>query len=193
MPIGMPLGRLVTGTLPSTQIWQRTMAKSVELIGMYDDVYDVDGKLDELELFTEVNHNIDILPHQGKWINDLFKRYLVELRWYHSGYQPTLEEYLRNTFVTVAGPIVALYAYIYIANPINKEDLEFIEDFSDIIRLAYEIFRISDDYGTCGPEQAKGDVPSSVQCYMSDAGVSEGVSYERAHEEFDEEEMVANK
>lgn len=81
-------------------------------------------------------------------INDLFKRYLVEARWYNSRYQPTLEEYLGNTFVTVAGPIVALYAYIYTANPIKKEELKFIENFSDIIRLAYEIFRISDDYGT---------------------------------------------
>ncbi|WOG85181.1 hypothetical protein DCAR_0104369 [Daucus carota subsp. sativus] len=102
------------------------------------------------------DHNIDILPHQRKW------RYLVEARWYNSRYQPTLEEYLGNTFVTVAGPIVALYAYIYTANPIKKEELEFIENFSDIIRLAYEIFRISDDYGTSAPEQARGDVPSSV-------------------------------
>lgn len=74
----------------------------------------------------------------------------MEARWYHSGYQPKLEEYLGNTFVTVAGPIVALYAYIYTANPIKKEELEFIENFSDIIRLAYEVFRISDDYGTSG-------------------------------------------
>lgn len=74
----------------------------------------------------------------------------MEARWYHDGYQPTLEEYLGNTFVTVAGPIVALYAYIYTANPIKQEELEFIENFSDIIRLEYEVFRISDDYGTSG-------------------------------------------
>ncbi|KAL8107951.1 hypothetical protein AgCh_024383 [Apium graveolens] len=205
---------LAASSDPQHRSCREAMAKSVELIGVYDDVYDVYGTLEELELFTAVverwditamkelpdymklcfqswynfvnetsydilrDHNIDILPHQRKWINDLFKRYLKEARWYHSGYQPTLEEYLGNTFVTVAGPIVALYAYIYTANPIKIEELEFIENYSDIIRLAYEIFRISDDYGTSGPEQARGDVPSSVQCYMSDAGVTEEVSRE---------------
>ena len=72
----------------------------------------------------------------------------MEARWYYTGYQPTLEEYLRNGFVSIGGPAVMLYAYIGTADPIRKEELEFIEDFPDIVRLACEVFRLSDDYGT---------------------------------------------
>ncbi|KAK1368610.1 Limonene synthase [Heracleum sosnowskyi] len=124
------------------------------------------------------DHNIDTFPHQKKWFNDLFERYIVEARWYNSGYQPTLEEYLKNGFVSIGGPIVVLYSYICTEDPIKKEDLEFIEDLPDIVRLACEIFRLSDDYGTSSAELKRGDVPSSIQCYMSDTGVSEEVSRE---------------
>ncbi|KAK1368616.1 Limonene synthase [Heracleum sosnowskyi] len=112
------------------------------------------------------DHNIDTFPHQKKWFNDLFERYIVEARWYNSGYQPTLEEYLKNGFVSIGGPIVVLYSYICTEDPIKKEDLEFIEDLPDIVRLACEIFRLSDDYGTSSAELKRGDVPSSIQCYM---------------------------
>ncbi|KAK1366139.1 hypothetical protein POM88_041719 [Heracleum sosnowskyi] len=77
----------------------------IELIGVYDDVYDIYGTLDELECFTDV---------------------------------------------------------------VEKEEIEFIQDRPDIVRLAYEILRLTDDYGTTSAELKRGDVPSSIQCYMSD-------------------------
>ncbi|KAL1834204.1 hypothetical protein ACET3Z_003855 [Daucus carota] len=199
---------------PHHKYGREVLTKIIELIGVYDDVYDIYGTLDELELFTDVtkrwdvnalnelpdymklcflslnnlvndttydilkDQNVDVLTNQRKWYNDLFERYIVEARWYYTGYQPTLEEYLRNGFVSIGGPAVMLYAYIGTADPIRKEELEFIEDFPDIVRLACEVFRLSDDYGTTSDEQARGDVPSSVMCYMSDAGVSEEVSRE---------------
>lgn len=78
----------------------------------------------------------------------LFKRYIVEARWYHGGYQATFEEHLRNGFVSSAGPITGLYSYICSTNPVKEEVMEFIAELPDIVRLTYEIFRLSDDYGT---------------------------------------------
>ena len=34
------------------------------------------------------------------------------------------------------------------ANLIKEDVMEFIVELPDIVRLAYEIFRLSDDYGT---------------------------------------------
>ncbi|KAL8107949.1 hypothetical protein AgCh_024381 [Apium graveolens] len=201
----------ITGE-PHHRYCREVLTKIIELTCVYDDVYDIYGTPDELELFTDVverwdlnavkelpeymklcflslinvvnettyeilkDHNIDTFPHQKKWFNDLFERYIVEARWYNSGYQPTLEEYLKNGFVSIAGPIVVLYSYICTTDPIKKEDLEFIEGLPDIVRLACEIFRLTDDYGTSSAELKRGDVPSSIQCYMSDTGVTEEVS-----------------
>ncbi|KAK1368454.1 (+)-delta-cadinene synthase [Heracleum sosnowskyi] len=119
---------------------------------------------------------IDILSHQRKWWIELFKHQLVEARWYHGGHQPTMEEYLSNGLVSIAGPIGILYSYICTEDPIKKEEVEFIEGLPDIVRLACEIFRLADDYGTSSAELERGDVPSSIQCYMLDAGVSEEVA-----------------
>ena len=78
----------------------------------------------------------------------MFKHQLVESRWYHGGHQPTMKEYLSNGFVTIGGPIGVLYSYICTADLIKKEEIEFIEGLPDIVRLACEILRLADDYGT---------------------------------------------
>lgn len=59
-----------------------------------------------------------------------------------------MEEYLSNGLVSIAGPIGVLYSYICTEDPIRKEEVEFIEGLPDIVRLACEIFRLADDYGT---------------------------------------------
>ena len=76
------------------------------------------------------------------------KCYLVEARWYHAGYKPTLEEYLENGKVSIAMPIVMILSYICSANPIKKEELEFLEDMPDMLNLSGKLCRIIDDYGT---------------------------------------------
>ncbi|WOG85182.1 hypothetical protein DCAR_0104370 [Daucus carota subsp. sativus] len=45
---------MVASSDPQHRSCREAMAKSVELIGVYDDVYDVYGTLEELELFTNV-------------------------------------------------------------------------------------------------------------------------------------------
>lgn len=72
----------------------------------------------------------------------------MEARWFHSGYKPTFDEFMSNGLVSITGPIIAIQTYIFTSNPIRKEDMEFIEGLPDVLRLASEIFRLSDDFGT---------------------------------------------
>ncbi|KAK1368453.1 (+)-delta-cadinene synthase [Heracleum sosnowskyi] len=123
-----------------------------------------------------MEQNIDVLPQLSKSWTDLLKTYLVEARWFHSGYKPTFDEFMSNGLVSITGPIIAIQTYIFTSNPIRKEDMEFIEGLPDFLRLASEIFRLSDDFGTSSNELKRGDVPKSIQCYMMDAGVSEEVA-----------------
>lgn len=120
--------------------------------------------------------NVDVLPHLKKALIDLVKCYLVEARWYHSGYKPTLEEYLENGKVSIAIPIVTIQSYICSANPIKKEAIEFLESMPDILHSSGILCRIVDDYGTSSDELARGDVPKSIQCYMFHNGTSEEVA-----------------
>ncbi|KAK1391710.1 (+)-delta-cadinene synthase [Heracleum sosnowskyi] len=125
-----------------------------------------------------MEQNIDVLPQLKKSWTDLLKVYLVEARWYHSGHQPTFDEFLSNGLVSITGPIIAIQSYIFTSNPIKKEEMDYIEELPKFLELASEIFRLSDDYGTSSNELKRGDVPKSIQCYMMDTGVSEEVARE---------------
>ncbi|KAF8096411.1 hypothetical protein N665_0309s0037 [Sinapis alba] len=110
---------------------RRIMTIINALITIIDDIYDIYGTLEELELFTamvdnwnvnrlddlpeymrlcflvlynEINgigcdilkhKNINVIPFLKKSWADLCKAYLVEAKWYKSGYKPSVEEYMQ--------------------------------------------------------------------------------------------------
>ncbi|KAL4595818.1 hypothetical protein ACB092_12G119200 [Castanea dentata] len=179
------------------------------LIVTVDDVYDVYGTLDELELFTdaidrwEINamdqlpdymkicflilYNFvnemafDPLKEQGFHIirylkkawSDLCKSYLLEAKWYHNGYIPSLAEYLENAWISVSTPVILMHAYFMVTNPITKEALDCLEEYPKIFYWSSMILRLTDDLGTSTSELKRGDVPKSIQCYMNETGASE--------------------
>ncbi|RVW71184.1 (-)-alpha-terpineol synthase [Vitis vinifera] len=187
---------------------RRMLTKLISLITTIDDVYDVYGTLDELELFTDAvdrwdtnameqlpqymkicflalynftnetaydvlkEHDLNIISYLRKAWADLSKSYLVEAKWYHEGYMPSLQEYINNAMISISGPLTLVHAYFFITNPMT-EALGCLERFRDIIRWSSTIFRLSDDLGTSSDELKRGDVPKSIQCYMYETSASE--------------------
>ncbi|KAK8969311.1 hypothetical protein KSP40_PGU008472 [Platanthera guangdongensis] len=132
---------------PKFWICRKGLARICCFITTIDDVYDVYGTLDELELFTEVVDKwefsaLELLPDymktclillfntmneiasinstvQGSYVlsylrqswADLCKAFLIEARWYHTGYTPTLNEYLENAWVSVSSNVLLAFAY----------------------------------------------------------------------------------
>ncbi|KAL6327456.1 hypothetical protein AAG906_019769 [Vitis piasezkii] len=173
---------------------RRMLTKLISLITTIDDVYDVYGTLDELELFTDAvdrwdinaieqlpqymkicflalynftnetaydvlkEHDLNIISYLRKAWADLSKSHLVEAKWYHEGYMPSLQEYINNALISVSGPL-------------TLEALGCLERYHDIIRWSSIIFRFSDDLGTSSLK--RGDAPKSIQCYMHETGASE--------------------
>ncbi|TXG47887.1 hypothetical protein EZV62_027181 [Acer yangbiense] len=158
---------------------RRILTKFGALITTIDDVYDVYGTLEELELFTDA------------WAN-LCKAYLLEAKWYYSGYIPTLEEYIENAWVSISAPVMLVHAYFSITNnSITKEDLEYLEEYPNIIRCSSMVFRLADDLGTSSMK--RGDVPKSIQCYMHETGASEEEAREHIQGLINETWLKMNK
>ncbi|XP_056158426.1 terpene synthase 10-like [Syzygium oleosum] len=115
------------------------LTKITSMITLIDDVYDVFGTLEELELLIDIverwditnidklpptirtsflalfnttnNVGLEILKEQGlnpipyirkMWANEC-RAHLKEAKWYHEGYNPTLEEYLPTSDEMVRG------------------------------------------------------------------------------------------
>ncbi|KAG6675448.1 hypothetical protein I3842_15G102200 [Carya illinoinensis] len=143
---------------------RRMLAKLGALVTVIDDVYDVYGTLEELELFTDAIERF--------WA-DICKSYLLEAKWFYNGYTPSLQEYLENGWMTITIANLLVHCYFFITNPITKEALDSLEEYPDIIRLSSLIVRLADDLGTSTDELKRGDNPKSIQCYMNDTGASE--------------------
>ncbi|KAJ0480809.1 putative R-linalool synthase [Helianthus annuus] len=195
--------------LPQFSLGRRNLTKVNALVTTIDDVYDVYGTLDELELFTDVISRWDvnaiqvlpdymkicflgfyntvneiayntmiksrilILPYLKKAWGDLCKSYLVEARWYDSGYTPTLEEYLDNAFVSISSPLVLMHIKFSTSFGSTEEIQQWLEESENIVHHAALIFRLADDLGTSSDEMERGDIPKSIQCYMHESGATE--------------------
>ncbi|XP_078149747.1 monoterpene synthase 8, chloroplastic-like [Carex rostrata] len=188
------------------------------MITTIDDIYDVYGSLDELEIFTNaIQHwdvtaaeglpenfrmcilalfnmvedrgsevlkekGLNVIPYLRRAWKDLCKAYIVEARWYHNGYAPTLEEYLENAWVSISGHIAFSYAYC-INHYITAKDLEhFSSGYPDIVRYSCMNLRLYDDLATSTDELERGDNDKSIQCYMRDNGVTESVARQEIKE-----------
>ncbi|OVA03032.1 Terpene synthase [Macleaya cordata] len=201
---------------PHFRYCRTEMTKVNCLIITIDDIYDIYGTLDELQLFTDAverwdidaisqlpyymklcfsalyntinqiaydtlnEKNFDISPYLKKAWADQCKAFLVEAKWYNSGYIPTLEEYMNNALVTAGGPLILLHSYLLIeSQEITTEALKcFLESKSSLIRWSSLILRLTDDLATSTAEIQRGDVSKSIQCYMHETGASEEVARE---------------
>ncbi|XP_074565101.1 monoterpene synthase 8, chloroplastic-like [Curcuma longa] len=202
---------------PEHWSFREAQTKGNCFVTMIDDVYDVYGTLDELELFTRVvdrwdinaidqlpdymkilflalfntinddgykvmkEKGLDVIPYLKRSWADLCKAYLVEAKWYHRGYKPTLNEYLDNTWISISGPAIFTNAYC-MAGDLTKQDLERFSQYPAIAKPSSMLGRLYNDLATSTAEIERGDVPKSIQCCMHERGVSEGVAREQVKE-----------
>ncbi|KAI8011499.1 putative terpene synthase 9 [Camellia lanceoleosa] len=125
------------------------------------------------------NHGLDVLSYiKEQWTN-LCRSYLVEARWFYSGYTPTLDEYLDNSWTSVGGPAAITHAYLMLGFPLTLDSLDGLKISSDTIYWASLITRLSDDLGTSKDEIERGDVAKSIHCCMIKEGVSEEEARDR--------------
>ncbi|CAK8534682.1 unnamed protein product [Lathyrus sativus] len=192
---------------PEFEYFRKILTKANALITIIDDIYDVYGTLEELELFTEAIerwdlNDIDSLPYYMKicyftlynfvnevetsnkigcsitpylkkeWTN-LCKSYLIEAKWFHSGYTPTFEEYIENAWISISAPLMLIHAYFVIPHSFTQEDLVCLEENNNIIRYSAMILRLANDLGTSKREIETGDIPKSIQYYMNESEASE--------------------
>ncbi|XXG69538.1 hypothetical protein AAC387_Pa06g2380 [Persea americana] len=119
------------------------------------------------------DQGINIIPHLHKVWADFCKAMLVESKWYYSGYKPSLEEYLNNAWVSSSGPVILVHALLLSKQTISTQLLDGLDKSPDLIRWPSMIFRLCNDLGTYKDEKVRGDAPSSIDCYMKEANVSE--------------------
>ncbi|XP_054778344.1 probable terpene synthase 2 [Prosopis cineraria] len=170
---------------PQFSIARMLAGKLVAIIAVLDDTYDVYGKLEELEPFTEAIHRWDIgliksLPECMKVVFEAIinsaNAYLMEAKWCHEHCVPSYEEYKDNGAVSTTCPLL-ISSFLGLGNLATKEVFEWLATHPKIIGTMSTIGRLLDDMATHKLEQERKHVASGVECCMKQFGVSE----EEAH------------
>ncbi|XVF07395.1 hypothetical protein REPUB_Repub06bG0135200 [Reevesia pubescens] len=126
------------------------------------------------------DHRFDILPYiKDQWVCHTRSMH-VEARWYHGGYIPTLDEYLKNGCISIGIPVGLTYAFFGVLAEDSKSQHNFPLQLSDsgLFYLPPLVVRLLDDVNTSKLEMEKEKTTNSIQCYM----IQEGVSQEEARD-----------
>ncbi|KAL9668852.1 hypothetical protein QQ045_006392 [Rhodiola kirilowii] len=115
----------------------------------------------------------DVTPYVKKSWEILSSVYMKEARWFHSGYKPSLDEYMSNAWISVGVPFAFLHVHLFDTSLLLEKQLQYLEINPDILKWSCIIFRLCDDLGTSSTEMMRGDTPKAIQCYMNDTGASE--------------------
>ena len=106
-------------------------------------------EFDQIQIVIIVIHTI-----KKKQINcvlqwgDLCSAYAKEAEWYHTGYKPTMEEYINVAWVSISAPLILTHVFYLVSNPIEKEAAESVRNYNDIIRYSSMVLRLANDLGT---------------------------------------------
>nr|UFQ06454.1 alpha-farnesene synthase [Zanthoxylum ailanthoides] len=117
-----------------------------------------------------------ILPHLRKVWADFCKALLVEAKWQKNGYSPSLQEYLSNAWISSSGTVLSVYSFFSIMNEVNEETANFLELNKDLLYNSSLIIRLCNDLGTSAAELERGDVASSILCFMLEMNTSEEIA-----------------
>ncbi|KAK6135671.1 hypothetical protein DH2020_030588 [Rehmannia glutinosa] len=109
-----------------------------------------------------------IIPHLRKSWADLFRTYLQEAKWYSKGYTPKLEEYMNTAWISISAPAILTHAFFLVTNPIEKEAVQSLYKYHNIVQCSAMILRLANDLGTSPDEMERGDVTKSIRCYMNE-------------------------
>ncbi|CAM8994889.1 unnamed protein product [Rhodiola kirilowii] len=135
---------------PQYGIWRRAVGSIIALISSVDDVYDLYGTLEEVELFTDTIHTayevlklkgVDVTPYLKKSWEIQSSVYLKEARWFHSGYKPTLDEYMSNAWISVSIPLCYLHGHIFDSTPSPNQ-----VSFSGFLKSSYGSFSVNGSF-----------------------------------------------
>ncbi|CAO2836435.1 unnamed protein product [Amaranthus hypochondriacus] len=136
------------------------------------------------------------LTNQGKShdFSDLKKEfeiiceaYLQEARWLHEKIMPTYEEYIKVGLTTSTFAFLFMGTLQGMGDIASKEDLEWVFQKSKVKKTTGILCRIMNDIHGHKVEQKRNHVPSAVECYMANFGVSAEDAYKELEKKVEEE------
>nr|GMD75791.1 (-)-germacrene D synthase-like [Ipomoea batatas]GMD75793.1 (-)-germacrene D synthase-like [Ipomoea batatas] len=136
----------------------------------YVALLDVYAEMEKELVVKGQSHRINYAKNEMK---KLLGAYYQEAKWYHDGYSPKFEEYMKVALVTGAYTMLATNSLVGMHQDfVNEEAFDWVTRKPLIVHAASVICRLMDDMAGHEFEQQRGHLDSAVECYMKQYGKS---------------------
>ncbi|KAG2551933.1 hypothetical protein PVAP13_9KG443500 [Panicum virgatum] len=107
----------------------------------------------------------------------LSSNYLQEAEWCHGGYRPRFKDQVKVSTVCSGAPFAAVGLLVGMGDDVaTKEALEWATSCTDAVKAFADVTRFMNDLCSFKRGKNKNDVDSSVECYISEHGVTADVA-----------------
>ncbi|VAH39759.1 unnamed protein product [Triticum turgidum subsp. durum] len=145
-----------------------------------------------IEVETPVNVNYDT-AYLKKAIQNHVTGYLQEAEWCHTKHKPSFKNQVNVTSLTIGEPTVCLSMMASMGDTIMKIAVEWVAGVPNVVIAAGKIVRFMNDIAAFENRKSKGDVASSMECYVNEYGVTGEVAIARIYELIEDEWRTLNK
>ncbi|GAB2277871.1 hypothetical protein Dimus_012573 [Dionaea muscipula] len=127
----------------------------------------------EMEQKISSEGNLYQMGYAKEAMKVLIRAFFDESKWLNRGDIPTYEEYIKVAQVSVAYHTLFITSMIGMGDRVGKEDFDWMFTIPKIIEAASIIARLMNDMASHKFEQQREHIPSAVECYTYQHGVSE--------------------
>ncbi|XP_048319146.1 (-)-germacrene D synthase-like [Ziziphus jujuba] len=194
---------------PKYALARRILTEVIAITSVIDDIYDVYGTFEELQVFTDAIERWDrscmnqlpeymqycyetlldiyqkieeIVSREGRSysiyyakeeMKKLARSYLIEAKWFDEKYTPELDEYMGVYLESCGYSLLTTTSFLGMGEVATKKAFDWVSNGPKIVKSASIICRLMDDVVDHKYVQERGDLASSVECYVKHHGVSE--------------------
>ncbi|KAJ9549665.1 hypothetical protein OSB04_022208 [Centaurea solstitialis] len=144
----------------------------------------------------------ELLKKKGKtncsyYMKEMEKEYtrnvLIEAKWLKDGYVPTFDEHISVGLVTSAYVSMIAKSYVHEDDLVVDDTFKWLSTYPPIVKASCLTLRLMNDIATPKKEKEREHIPSSVECYMKEYGVSEEETCEILSKQVEDGWKVINK
>ncbi|PHT99423.1 Sesquiterpene synthase [Capsicum chinense] len=137
-----------------------------------------------LQVYNEVERELENLGNKSFRVKysiiemkKLLRAYFQEAKWYHGKNVPTMDQYIKNGIPSSTYLFLATTSWLGMGDVATKEAFDWISTEPTILVASCIIARLLNDLVTNEIELERGDVASSIECYMNEYDATKEEAY----------------
>lgn len=139
-----------------------------------------------------ININFDIAYLKNSIQNNV-AGFLQEAEWSHKNHKPSFKDQVSLTSLTIGMPTLSVSVMSGMDDAIMKQALEWVAGVPTIVVAGGKIVRFMNDIAAFKRRNCKGDVVSSVECYVNEHSVTGNTAIARIVTLIEDEWRILNQ